>query len=120
MIKSVSSTGKYLISTYPNSPPYIGSNLGAMGVGNLRYNSTFQNIDVYDGNAWIPLITSHISIGLTSEAEDVLTWAKNKMVEEKNILSLAEKYQGIKDLKEQLDIMVALVYNSESTNTSTK
>lgn len=56
------------------------------------------------------------NIGLTSETESVLTWARTKMIEEQRITELAKSNPTIADAvgalkqaEEQLKIVVALV-----------
>jgi hypothetical protein len=110
MIKSINSMGKYIGVMSPAAPStYINNYSGAQGLGNVRFNTTNQNFEVWDGNMWMQLSMAHAQIGLTAEAEELLDWAKKKRDQEKRIEDLVEKHPGIQDLKEKLDIMVALV-----------
>lgn len=72
-----------------------------MNVGDVRYNTSQQRFEVYDGNMWVAMAESHASIGLTPEAERLLDWARQKMMEELELESLAEKNESLKDLIEQ-------------------
>ena len=110
MIKSINTLGKYLGvmgATPPNT--YINNTYGLQGVGNVRYNTTNQCFEVFDGNMWMQLSMAHAQIGLTAEAEGILDWARDKQAEEERIMKLAQEHPGIKDLKEKLDVMIALV-----------
>jgi hypothetical protein len=88
--------------------PYISP--GAQGAGQVRYNTNINSMEVWDGVTWKELST-HTSVGLTGEAEALLDWARTKRDEEYRLEALAEKYPIIKDLKEQLEVAIALVQN---------
>lgn len=110
MIKSINATGKYAIAMNAAPPhTYINHNTGAQGIGNVRYNTTNQSFEVYDGMMWMQLSMAHAQIGLTPEAEGIMDWARDKMKQEERIMKLAEEHPGIRDLKEKLDVMIALV-----------
>lgn len=110
MIKSINTLGKYL-GVMGATPPhtYINSQPGLQGIGNVRYNTTAQAFEVYDGTMWVQLSMAHAQIGLTAEAEGILDWARHKRAEEERIMRLADEHPGIRDLKEKLDVMIALV-----------
>lgn len=102
MIKGI--TGTRYIEVYGGSPatPYINTNSGSMQVGNMRFNTQNQGVEVFDGYNWVPMGTSHVSIGMTPEAERLLDWARQKMMEEMALEALAEKNPTIKDLVDQV------------------
>lgn len=110
MIKSINAVGKYL-GVMGATPPhtYINSQSGLQGVGNVRYNTTNQVFEVFDGNMWMQLSMAHAQIGLSQEAESILDWARHKRAEEERIMKLADEHPGIKDLQQKLDVMIALV-----------
>jgi hypothetical protein len=117
MIKYITQLGKY-ISVLGGSPSsnYINNYSGAQGVGNLRFNTTNQNIEIYDGNAWIMLNMSHTNVGLTNEAEELLDWVKIKREEERKIKALAEtnaavadQLAAVREAEEKLRMITALV-----------
>lgn len=109
MIKGIMATGKYLGVSGGSSHTYVNNQSGLQGVGNVRYNTTTQYFEVFDGTMWMQLSMSHAQIGLTSEAEGILDWARHKRAEEERIMKLAQEHAGIKDLQEKLEIMIALV-----------
>ena len=116
MIKYIASSGKYINVIGGLATNYINNYPGAQGVGNMRFNTTNQNMEVYDGNSWITLQMGHVNVGLNSRAEDLLDWAEKKMTEELELEVLANSNPTIKDLmetikqkQEQITIVKALI-----------
>jgi len=108
MIKNISSSGKYLqVQGGNNVYPYISP--GAANAGQLRFNTNTSNLEIWDGVAWKDINNTYTSIGLTGEAELLLDWARTKRDEDIKFQALVESHPGVQDLKEKLDIMVALV-----------
>jgi hypothetical protein len=102
MIKTVNGSGRYMmVNGGMPATTYINQYSGAMNVGDLRYNVSIQRLEVYDGNTWIELNTSHASVGLTPDAERALDWANRKIAEEAELDRLAESNATIADLVEQ-------------------
>jgi hypothetical protein len=120
MIKNISSMGKYVEVNHSVSSIYSGNHSGAQGVGNLRFNTNTQSMEVYDGNMWLTLNMNHCRVGLTHHAEALLDWAEKKMREELELEALAESNSTIKDLldtvkqkQEQISIVKTLLKDSE-------
>ena len=109
MIKSISSTGRYFHTSGGGGTNYVNNYSGAQGLGNMRFNTASQHIEIYDGSAWIQMVTSHATVGLDAEAIEILDWAKAKRREEQHLKELAQRHPGILDLQQKLEIMVALV-----------
>jgi hypothetical protein len=110
MIKSITAQGVYMqVKEGSTMTPYIPTNIGAQGVGNMRYNTQNQNLEVYDGATWQIFQTTYATVGLSYEAESLLNWAQEKRNEELKYKELIDQHPGIRDLKEKLDIMIALV-----------
>ena len=108
MIKSVNSSGRYIqIGAGIPMAPYFSP--GAQGAGQMRFNTNSNNIEVWDGVAWKEISNNYASVGLTIEAESLLDWVRVKRDEEIKFKSLLESHPGVQDLKEKLDMMVALV-----------
>jgi hypothetical protein len=123
MIKSISATGRYFTTSGSTASTYVNGYSGAQGVGNMRYNTTNQNLEVFDGNNWIMMNMDYASAGLTPEAESLLDWAKQKRNEELAWESLAEDNQAVKialenlnKARQQLDITAKLARDYETTN----
>jgi hypothetical protein len=116
MIKNVIGHGKYMNVIGGPATNYINNYSGAQGVGNLRFNTTTQSMEVYNGNSWITLLMGHVNVGLNAEAESLLDWARQKQQEELELEALAETNATIKDLmetikqkQEQISIVKALI-----------
>jgi hypothetical protein len=102
MIKTVNGQGRYIMVNggFP-ATTYINTSSGYMNVGDVRYNTNMQRLEVYDGNMWIELGTSHASIGLTPDAEIALDWAIRKRNEETALEAKAKDNPAIADLLNQ-------------------
>jgi hypothetical protein len=91
---------------------YITSGPGYMSVGELRFNTNTQNLEVYDGQIWRELNTSHASVGLTPDAEMALDWAIKKKNDDLALELLAKTNPTIGDLvnqKKELDDKIKMV-----------
>lgn len=102
MIKTVNGAGRYVMvqGGFP-ATTYINNSSGYMSVGDLRYNVSVQRLEVYDGNMWVELNTSHASVGLTPDAELAIDWAKRKLNEELALEEKAKTNPAIADLLNQ-------------------
>jgi hypothetical protein len=80
---------------------YVNTNSGNQGVGNMRFNTSTQNFEVYDGHTWVMINSAYTSVGLTNEAESLLDWARQKRDEEMALNALAATNHTIADLVEQ-------------------
>ena len=101
MIKNIAGGGKYLTVTGGSNSTYVNNFSGAQGVGNMRYNTSSQNIEIYDGNNWVPMQSGYATVTMTPEAESLLDWAKIKRAEEDYLKVEAQKNPAINDLLEQ-------------------
>lgn len=102
MIKTVNGMGRYvMVNGGMPATTYINNNSGYMSVGDLRYNVSIQRLEVYDGNMWVELNTSHASVGLTPDAELAIDWAKRKLNEELALEHKAKDNPAIADLLNQ-------------------
>jgi hypothetical protein len=101
MIKGIAPMGKYTVVSAGNtSVPYINQNINNPMQGMLRINGT--DTQVFDGNVWMTMNTSYASIGLSSDAESLLDWARKKRDEEIEIDLLAAANPTIKNLLDQI------------------
>jgi uncharacterized radical SAM superfamily protein len=85
---------------YP-ATTYINTSSGYMNVGDVRYNTQMQRLEVYDGQMWLEINTSHASIGLTPDAEMALDWAIKKKNEDMVLEAKAKDNPAIADLLNQ-------------------
>ena len=103
MIKSIHSNSPFITVSGGNpGSTYIGNYSNAPGVGNMRYNPSNQNIEVYDGSTWIILSAHHANINLSDEVVSLLEWARKKRNEELELERLAQTSPAIKDLVNQI------------------
>ena len=102
--------GKGSVMTQYSRYPYLSNlNQGSPNIfptGTMRYNN--DRIEVYDGHAWQG-IRETIVVTLSDDTENVIRWAKTKMKQDMELEQLMMEYPNVKDLKEKLDILVALV-----------
>lgn len=114
MIKSIFSSDPYVVcNSY--SPPFIG-NTNQMA-GQMRLNTSTQNVEVYDGYQWIS-ISQTSSIELSSEAQTILNWARTKMIEETSLKEKMEKHPTLRAAYEQYKMVEALVYEEDKNEKS--
>ena len=123
MIKNITPIGRYITVSGGNSSTYVNGYSGAQGVGNMRFNTSTQNMEVFDGNSWMTLNMDYASVGLNGEAESLLDWARQKRDEELAWESLAKENQAVKialdnleQARRQLDITAKLARNYEKTS----
>ncbi len=103
MIKDIMAQGRYVQVSGGNSSTYVNGYSGSQGVGNIRYNTSNQNMEVFDGNSWIQLNMGSVSVGLNGEAESLLDWARKKRDEEMAWDSLAKDNQAVKIALDNLE-----------------
>ncbi len=116
MISGIYNSGKYVQvqNGTPARPSLYNNNHGGQSngpqvfTGQIRYNTSNQCIEVFDGSMWQQWNTSVANVGLTVEAEQILDWAKKKMLEELNLMIRMEQHPGLKDAWEKFKIMDAL------------
>ena len=113
MLKTINSSSRYtVVQGGTPVPTYINSVPGYMNVGDVRYNTNMQKLEVYDGQMWIEINTSYASVGLTPDAERALDWANRKIAEEAELDRLAASNATIADLikqKKELDDKIKMV-----------
>ena len=107
MIKDIIPSGRYTQVSGGNASTYVNGYSGLQGVGNMRYNTANQNMEVFDGNNWVQLNMGVASVGITAEAEMLLDSAKQKRIEEKMLQERMQKHPGLKEAYERQEIMKA-------------
>lgn len=102
MIKQLTSSSTYVTVQNPY-PPSIYNN-GMMNVGQVRYNPTLQQMEVFDGNMW-QVISSSATVGLSWEADSAIRWAIEKQKAEEDLKLRMERHPGLKDAYEKFQLM---------------
>jgi len=75
MIKSITSSSPYITVTGCNPmTPYFSP--GAQGAGQMRFNTSSNNIEVWDGVTWKELGMSYVNVDVSGEAQELLKWAR--------------------------------------------
>lgn len=122
MLKDITASGRYVQVSGGGANTYVNGYSGLQGVGNMRYNTSNQCMEVFDGNNWIQLAMGYSSVGLTGEAESLLDWARSKRDEEIAWKALAEKNAAVKialdnleEARRQVDITAKLAREYETT-----
>lgn len=119
MIKGINTgTGLQVNNGYTTWPQFYNSaqTNGNTLIGQLRYNGSSQNLEVYDGNTWIIMNSTYPTIELAPHVQAVVAWAQTKMAEESRMKELAAKHpavadalEALKKAEEQVQIVAALV-----------
>ena len=121
MLKTVNSMSRYMmVNGGMPATTYINPSSGYMNVGDVRYDTQMQRLEVYDGQMWREINSSHASVGLTPEAEMALDWAINKkredaMLEEKAKSSpaLADLLKEKQKIEDQIKVIEILTRDSQ-------
>lgn len=112
MIKTIHSSTRHIEinNSYSNVPPISP---GAQSAGILRWNTSSNSIEVYNGVAWFSVETS-ANILLSPDAQQAVDWAVKKMREEDRLQSLMARHPGLKDLNDKFRVMLALCQDKEN------
>ena len=116
MIKAIHTSGKYMQVIGGSASTYVTAQAGSQGVGNLRFNTSGQRLEVYDGMTWLELNMPHASVGLNAEAEQAIDWVRRQMEQEHRLEALAREHPAVADAleavqqaQERVRIVAALV-----------
>jgi hypothetical protein len=114
MIKYVNGRNHVVVNNH-GIMPYISP--GSQSAGMVRWNVNMNEMEVYDGVSWKQLSTS-IDVGLDPEAEMILSWAREKMLEEQKLDELCKKYPGLDRARSNFETFLKLVQSEESIQSS--
>ena len=118
MIKGITVSSPFIeVQGGSSSSMYVNMSSNNPATGQVRYNG--NNMEVYDGNMWTQIAMGYASIGLSPATVEIISWAQQKMFEERHWESLAkdnvtiadalEKYKKVvKVAEEQMKVVVAL------------
>jgi hypothetical protein len=81
--------------------------------GSVRYNFNYQAFEVDNGCSWTVCYPTVQNISLTTEAQNILYWARTKMVEEARDELLCSTNPELKSAKEQYDAIRLLAIRNE-------
>ena len=119
MIKNITTgPGLTINNNYSSWPSFYNNSASSNNtlVGQIRYNGSIQQMEVYDGVAWLPMTSAYPTIELAPHVQAAVDWARIKMDEESRLKELAVKYPAVADAldalqraQEQVQIVAALV-----------
>ena len=73
MIKSINGSNGIVINNgYSTWPQFYNNNSSNTLVGQLRYNGSSQNMEVYDGSTWLTMSSGYPTVELSSDVQMVL------------------------------------------------
>jgi hypothetical protein len=117
MIGQIYAPGPWLQGGSSSSLPYLPTNNNPMQ-GVLRIAN--GQLQALDGNNWFTISTETVQINITTETREVLTWALDKMQEEKRLEELAKTnptvadiMQTYKDAEAKLKMVLVLAEQSK-------
>lgn len=119
MIKNINTgPGLTINNNYSSWPSFYNNSASSNNtlVGQIRYNGSIQQMEVYDGVAWLPMTSAYPTIELAPHVQAAVDWVRIKMAEESRLNELAAKHpavadalEAVKRAEEQLQIVSALV-----------
>ena len=119
MIKAINAgTGLQVDNGYTNWPSFYNNSASNNNtlVGQVRYNGSIQQMEVYDGMTWLSMSAAFPTVRLSPQVQAVVDWAQRKMAEESRLRDLAEQHPALADAldalhraQEQVKIVEALV-----------
>ena len=121
MIKGITGNGHVVVSGGGSSGPHVSNYSNNSMVGMVRYHN--NNLEVYDGVAWLTIQSSYATVDLSGAANAAITWAMNKMAEEAQLERLAHDhpaikaaYENMKRASEQLKATIILSKDEQTTS----
>ena len=113
MIRTLNGGPGLAVANAGGNYPYVNMNNASAGM--VRYNGNSQNLEIYDGSSWMAMYSSAANVTLDYDVQTILNWARQKMQEDQRLQELSKKHPGIEDLRQKLEVMVALVQQQEKT-----
>ena len=118
MIKGINSGGRYITVTGGSPATTYVNNYSGQGVGNMRYNTSSQQMEVYDGSTWQMLTMNYATVDLTFDAQQALDWVQQQRAKELKRTELIKKnpalqkaYEAIQRAEANFDILEKFVEN---------
>jgi len=102
MITSISSYSSALAVSH--SPMIFIGNTGGELAGQMRFNMSLQQVEVYDGTGW-NTVGSSATMGLTPEAESAIEWASAQQKKEELLEQRMADNPALKDAYERFKVL---------------
>jgi hypothetical protein len=90
---NVSCTSAYM-NAYGAPTAYVSSNPNNPVQGMLRYQN--GHLEVFDGSGWI-MMNMNVTVGLDAQGESAITWALERMAQERKWAELARTHPAVAD-----------------------
>ena len=111
MIKNLYGNSSWLtISQQGTTMPYLNTTQPMTGM--IRVNSNLGRTEVYDGQNWVQY-GADAHVDLSEQAKQTLSWAYDKMGEERRLRELIDRHPGLKDLNDKFEMMKILCQEEE-------
>jgi hypothetical protein len=90
---NVSCTSAYM-NAYGAPTAYVNSNPNNPVQGMLRYQNS--RLEVFDGSGWI-MMNMNVTVGLDAQGESAITWALERMAQERKWAELSQSHPAVAD-----------------------
>ena len=95
--------GEYLnVTSNKGAQPWINMSSTQPMIGMLSYDNNSQSMKVFNGTDWMTIGGGSATVNLNPNAISILKWAEQKMREEYELNTLADKHPSIRDLVNQI------------------
>ena len=101
MIKGLQGISGITVSGGNTALPYIGPNANNPMTGMIRVHNT--ELEVFNGSSWQMISSSYATVGLDTDMQDLLQWARKKRDEESKWYALASSNEAVRIALEQLE-----------------
>jgi len=69
--------------------------------GAVQWNGLMKRLEVSNGTSWVP-VDNTVTFTTSGDMEDIISWAKKKMTEERELENLAKSNPIVADLLNQI------------------
>lgn len=114
MIRGINGSNFVSVSGGQMNLPYI--NGSALSAGQLRLNPNTQNFEVYDGTGWQSIMPAYANVDLPDYIKETITWANQKMMEERHMDELCKKYPGLDKARDNFELFKKFVQAQEQAD----
>jgi hypothetical protein len=82
------------MNAYGAPTAYVNSNPNNPVQGMLRYQN--GRLEVFDGSGWI-MMNMNVTVGLDAQGESAITWALERMAQERKWAELSQSHPAVAD-----------------------
>ena len=109
MITSITGSNHLIVSGMSSS--YVSNSGNHLCVGQMRYNTVGNNVEVFDGTSWV-IIGGHATVELSSYAASAIEWAAKKQREEEELDKLCNEHPALSKARNRFELLKRII-NSE-------